>query len=132
MNFLFFLFDLFSNEKGESKDISHELDIEIIRYLKSMLDSNNQLVKSYRIVRDRFQENPEVNLKLRLIGRRSKDGRTYNLPTSSEIAALILSNDDDQLDNRDIVVESRTEGLQHISELHPKYLALQYPLIIPF
>ena len=89
-------------------------------------------MKSYRSVRDRFHENPEVTLKLRLIGRRTKDGRTYNLPTSSEIAALIFSDNDEQLDNRDIVVESRSEGLQRISELHPSYLALQYPLLIPF
>ncbi|XP_021985085.1 uncharacterized protein LOC110880993 [Helianthus annuus] len=62
----------------------------------------------------------------------SKDGRTYNLPTSSEVAALIVGDIEDALDNRDVVVESKKDGLQRISELHPSYLALQYPLFFPF
>ena len=52
-----------------------------------MLDSNNALVKSYRMVRDTLHENPCANLKLRLIGKKERDGKTYNLPTSSKIAA---------------------------------------------
>ena len=55
-----------------------------------MFDSKNELVKCYRMVRDCFDENPQINLKIRLIGRRQQDGRTYNLPTASEVAALIV------------------------------------------
>ncbi|KAJ0754825.1 hypothetical protein HanPI659440_Chr09g0351131 [Helianthus annuus] len=97
-----------------------------------MLDSNNQLVKTYRRVRDRFFDNPQVDLKLRLKAKRTKDGRTYNLPTSSEVAALIVGEIEDALDNRDVIVDSKKDGLQRISELHPSYIALQYPLLFPF
>ncbi|XP_012850131.1 PREDICTED: uncharacterized protein LOC105969906 [Erythranthe guttata] len=33
---------------------------------------------------------------------------------------------------RDIVVETQSKKLQHISELHPLYLSFQYPLIFPY
>nr|KAJ0226546.1 hypothetical protein LSAT_V11C100027120 [Lactuca sativa] len=61
---------------------SHSLDIEIRQFLKVMLDSTNELIKWYRMARYYFSENPHMDLKLRLIGRRQKDGRTYNLPVS--------------------------------------------------
>nr|KAJ0226239.1 hypothetical protein LSAT_V11C100049790 [Lactuca sativa] len=107
---------------GGEKDQSTTIDSDIIQDIKVMLDSNNVLVRSYMMVRDTFQKNPQVDMKLRLIGRRERDGRTYNLPTASEVAALI----------RDIVVETKTGFLQRISELHPSYLPLQYPLLFPY
>ncbi|KAK9060084.1 hypothetical protein SSX86_020788 [Deinandra increscens subsp. villosa] len=109
-----------------------EVEIEIINQLKDMLDSQNQLVKTYRMVRDTYEDNPQVELKLRLIGKRSKDGRKYNLPTASEVAALIIGDFEDNIEPRDIVVRTKAGPLQRINELHPSYLALQYPLLFPF
>ncbi|XP_035841352.1 uncharacterized protein LOC118488221 [Helianthus annuus] len=120
------------NSKKATSTSSDSLDTEIIEYLKVMLDSNNQLVKTYRRARDRFFDNPHVDLKLRLKAKRTKDGRTYNLPTSSEVAALIVGDIEDALDNRDVIVDSKKDGLQRISELHPSYITLQYPLLFPF
>ncbi|CAH1440172.1 unnamed protein product [Lactuca virosa] len=97
-----------------------------------MLDSNNVLVRSYRMVRDTFQKNPQVDMKLRLIRRRQRDGRTYNLPTASEVAALIVGDICESIEKRYIVVETKTGFLQRISELHPSYLPLQYPLLFPY
>ncbi|XP_076909945.1 uncharacterized protein LOC143567393 [Bidens hawaiensis] len=59
--------------------------------------------------------------------RRQQDGRTYNLPSSSEVAALIVG-DIGNIEPRDIIVETKTGSLKHISELHPSYVPLQYPL----
>ncbi|XP_022030290.1 uncharacterized protein LOC110931193 [Helianthus annuus] len=123
---------LFSQSRNRSTSTSETLDTEIIQYLKIMLDTNNQLVKTYRSVRDCLKVNPHVNLKLRLIGKREKDGRIYNLPTASEVAALIVGDITDSLEKRDIIVETQTGDLQRISELHPSYLALQYPLLFPY
>nr|KAJ0226041.1 hypothetical protein LSAT_V11C100012190 [Lactuca sativa] len=121
-------FIYFSGEKDQSTTI----DSDIIQDIKVMLDSNNVLVRSYRMVRDTFQKNPQVDMKLRLIGRRERDGRTYNLPTTSEVAALIVGDICDSIEKRDIVVETKTGFLQRISELHPSYLPLQYPLLFPY
>ncbi|XP_035845744.1 uncharacterized protein LOC118492079 [Helianthus annuus] len=92
--------------------------------------SNRQSVLG--MVRNHFHENPQANLKLRLIYKRDKDGRTYNLPSTNEIAALIVDDLDPSIDRRDILIETESGMLQRISELHPSYLALQYPILFPF
>ena len=97
-----------------------------------MLDSCNPLVKSFRMVRDCFKQNDWQNVRLKLIGIRDKDGRVFNLPTAEEIAALIIGDFDGAFDKRDIIVQTQSGDLQRISELHPSYLALQYPLIFPY
>jgi hypothetical protein len=84
------------------------------------------------MVRDCVLENEFENVTLKLIGTREKDGRVYNLPTSSEIVALIIGDFDGAFDNRDIIVRSKSGALQRINELHPSYLAMQYPLIFPY
>ncbi|MFS8003020.1 putative helitron helicase-like domain-containing protein [Helianthus anomalus] len=107
-------------------------DFQIIEELKVMLDSNNALVKSYRQARNCFNENPYIDLKLRLIGKRAKDGRTYNLPEASKVAALVIGDFTQAVENRDIVVKTKSGRLERISELHPSYLSLQYPLLFPY
>ncbi|XP_021994041.1 uncharacterized protein LOC110890722 [Helianthus annuus] len=111
---------------------NNQLDSTTIKGLKDMLDSCNPLVQSFRMVRDCFQENEWQDVSLKLIGTRDKDGRVHNLPTASEISALITSDFDGAFDKRDIVVRKKSGVLQRISELHPSYLALQYPLIFPY
>nr|KAJ0203081.1 hypothetical protein LSAT_V11C500297320 [Lactuca sativa] len=122
----------FGGENQRSTSNSSILDNDIIQDLKLMLDSNNVLVQSYRMVRDCFHQNPHVDIKLRLIGRRDHDGRIYNLPSASEVAALIVGDIGDSIDNRDIVVQTSSGSLRRISELHPSYLPLQYPLLFPY
>ncbi|XP_035840228.1 uncharacterized protein LOC118487462 [Helianthus annuus] len=107
-------------------------DVQIIEELKVMLDTHNALVQSYRQARNCFNENPYVDLKLRLIGKRSKDDRTYNLPEASEVAALVIGDFTQAVENRDIVVKTKSGRLERISELHPSYLSLQYPLLFPY
>ncbi|KAK9698409.1 hypothetical protein RND81_08G102300 [Saponaria officinalis] len=58
----------------------------------------------------------------------AKDGRTYNLPTANEVAALIVGDIGCAVDERDIIIQTENGMLQRINELHPSYLALQYPL----
>ncbi|XP_022003820.2 uncharacterized protein LOC110901291 [Helianthus annuus] len=120
----------FSQNSSSSNE--QAIDVEIIEELKRMLDSHNALVKSYRMARDCFKHNPHIDLKLRLIGKRSKDGRTYNLPEASEVAALVVGDITQAVENRDIVVKTKTGRIERISELHPSYLALQYPLLFPY
>ncbi|XP_035835770.1 uncharacterized protein LOC110888207 [Helianthus annuus] len=99
-----------SSSKDASSSSAAALDRQLIEHIKDVLDIDNQLVKSYRMVKDSFQDNPQLSLKLRLIGRREKDGRTYNLPTAGEVAALIVGDLDSAIDSRDIIVETQTDG----------------------
>nr|XP_043639178.1 uncharacterized protein LOC122610249 [Erigeron canadensis] len=82
------------------------------------------------MVRDRLNLNENEDIKLRLSNHRAKDGRRYNFPTASEVAAIIIGDID--ADKRDIVLETRSGCLKRISELHFSYLALQYPLLFPY
>ncbi|XP_035837979.1 uncharacterized protein LOC110942640 [Helianthus annuus] len=123
---------LFGDSTTQSSSKQRAFDVKFIKYLTDMLDSHNMLVKTYRMVRNHIHENPNVSLKLRLISQRDRDGRTYNLPTSSEIAALIVGDMDKTIDHRDIIVKEQSGVLKRISELHPSYLALQYPILFPY
>src|SRR5436305_7247905 len=82
--------------------------------------------------RDRMLREGNLNVKVRLIGRRGTDVRPYNLPSVYEVVALVVGDFDQSLGDRDIIVESQTGLLKRISELHPSYLGLQYPLLFPY
>ncbi|XP_076929536.1 uncharacterized protein LOC143593980 [Bidens hawaiensis] len=111
------------NEISNRRDIFREtdstdkvLDNQIINFLKDMLDSHNPLVKSYRIARDCFQQNPKLDLKLRIIGTRKGDARTYNLPTTSKVAALVVGDIGDAVDKRYIIVTTQSGSLKQIPD----------------
>ncbi|GJZ30839.1 hypothetical protein Tco_0575886 [Tanacetum coccineum] len=78
-------------------------------------DSNDLIKQFPRMARDRFSSTGQQDVKLKLIGRRQKDGRTYNLPTMSEVAAIIIGDMDASFDKRDIVVETQSGLLQRIN-----------------
>ncbi|XP_076907478.1 uncharacterized protein LOC143563946 [Bidens hawaiensis] len=107
------------------------LDTKIIIWLKEMLDRQNVLVQTYRMARDVYKQQPVTDLKLRLICNRQQDGRTYNLPTTSEVAALIVGDIEELYKPRDIVVNKVGGKLEYMNELHPSYVPLQYPLLHP-
>jgi hypothetical protein len=96
-----------------------------------MLDQHNVHAKSFRMARDILKANPVMNLKLKLIAERRSDGRIYNQPTVSEVAALIVG-DVDYAEKRDIILHKSGGSLKRIDEFHPSYLSYQYPLIFPY
>ncbi|GKB97275.1 hypothetical protein Tco_0983412, partial [Tanacetum coccineum] len=61
-----------------------------------------------------------------------KTTKQYNAPTVSEVAALIVNDFGDGLPTRDIIVNGKDDRPKHVSELHPSYMALQYPLLFPY
>ncbi|KAK2430307.1 hypothetical protein QL285_028654 [Trifolium repens] len=54
------------------------------------------------------------------------------MPTTTEIAGLIVGDLGQSNGRRDIVIEHKSEGLQRIKEFHPKFMAMQYPLLFPY
>ncbi|XP_071737862.1 uncharacterized protein [Rutidosis leptorrhynchoides] len=124
--------DAYSSGNSKTTSNQYALIPETVYQLKGLLDFNNPLVKKFRMTRDRFDMNENEHIRIKLIGSRDTDGRTYNLPSANEVAALIIGDIDGTCDKRDIVIEHRRKGLKRISELHPSYLALQYPLLFPY
>ncbi|XP_071725808.1 uncharacterized protein [Rutidosis leptorrhynchoides] len=121
-----------NSNKAKPKNTRTDIDKSIVFQLKGLLDITNPLVEQFRQARDRFDMNSSEPIRLKIIGSRSKDGRTHNLPTAHEVAALIIGDIDGTTDKRDIIVETKSKRLERISELHPSYLALQYPLLFTY
>ena len=48
------------------------------------------------------------------------------------MAALITTDFGEGISIRDVIVNNKDMGPQRISELHPSYMALQYPLLFPY
>ena len=111
---------------------SAELDDAIVSNLLTMFDHCNVLVQSFRMVRDRVKENELLAVQLIIKSSRSGDGRLQNMPTVSEIAGLIVGNIDETIAVRDIIVYDRKMGLSRISDLHPSFMAMQYPLLFSY
>nr|XP_025887491.1 uncharacterized protein LOC112941712 [Solanum lycopersicum] len=109
-----------------------DIDPEIVQGLSVMLEEHNILVKTFRMARDRYKEHHECEFRLRLLSNRTTDGRQYNLPTTSEVAGLIVGGLTEENFQRDIIVEHRKNGLQRISDLHPSFMSMTYPLIHPY
>ena len=97
-----------------------------------MIDTHNPHAKAFRMARDRMQMGDSSDMRLQPISKRNTDGRRYNLPTTSEVAALIVGEVDDDVSFRDIILHTKSGQLQRINEMHPAYLALQYPLLFPY
>lgn len=104
---------------------------QIVIKLKSMLDECNVFAKSFRMAKERYEATPIRDLRLKLIFDRATDGRIDNVPTVSNVAALIVG-DTDTSSNRDIILETQSGQLKRIDERHPGYLGLQYPLLFPY
>ncbi|PWA97669.1 hypothetical protein CTI12_AA026920 [Artemisia annua] len=79
------------------------LDRNIMNEVKYILDGSSDLVKTFRRARDRYTEDNEQNIRIKLVAKRGKSGRQYTLPTADE----------------------------RINIFHPMYLPLQYPLLMP-
>nr|GEY38738.1 hypothetical protein CTI12_AA123990 [Tanacetum cinerariifolium] len=112
--------------------------------LKKLLDYNDPtaskfkdqirtsaMAKSFRMAKEWCRSHGDANFGLRLLSERTTI-RQYNAPTIFEVSVHIINDFGDDLPIRDIVVNKNNIGPQHISELHPSYMALQYPLLFPF
>ncbi|KAL7085980.1 hypothetical protein ACP275_14G310800 [Erythranthe tilingii] len=110
---------------------SNELSNSIVNDLKDMLDQYNPYAQAYRMVRDKIESSAFHEVKLRLLGKRGHDARRYNLPSASEVAALIVGDFDSADAERDIIVETQSGLLRRVSVVSPAYLPLQYPLLFP-
>lgn len=96
-----------------------------------MLYENNILAKSFRMARDRFKEEDYHDYTLRLISERGRKG-THSMPSASEVAALVVKDPTEESVGRDIVVEYKDMVPKRISEIHPKFMSMQYPLLFTY
>lgn len=105
------------------------LDNVLVRQLQDLLHTHNNYIRSLKTAIESVPQNaPNFNIVIHAdkVPAGEHRGR-YNAPSTSEVAVIIS---DQQFDRRDIVIRSRDNNLQRISEIHRSYDALQYPLIL--
>lgn len=121
--------------------IDANLTREIMARLHDTIMIYNPLVQIYKSA---FQlAINQSYITLRLCQDSGLDNRRYNLPSNSEIAILLPGSENVVAQHgqqwRDIILHTHAEvgdnnqvRFQRISEIHPLYLPLQYPLLFPF
>ncbi|GJY99326.1 ATP-dependent DNA helicase PIF1-like protein [Tanacetum coccineum] len=113
------------------KDNRDGVDAATVHTLTQMLDQYSSVAKAFRMARNWCHSHASVNVELRLLSERT-NARQYNKPTVAEVAALITNDFGNGILSRDIIVNKLHYGPKRISELHPAYMALQYPLLFPY
>jgi len=107
----------------EGEDLTFKSSI--VKDIREALDNcDNPYVKTYMTIRDTLTTQDAPAVKLRILGKRGRDGRRYNLPTASEVVALVVGDFDAADFDRDVVVETRSGLLQRISVFQPAYWPL--------
>ena len=112
-------------------DRSDEINQEIVSGLIVMLDEKNELVKKFRTARDRFEKDNVVELDIFLKVSKATDGRENRPGPSNEVAGILVGDQEETDQSRDVIVDEIKSGLQRIPNIHPKLMALQYPLLFP-
>lgn len=107
-----------------------DLNAHTLESLQTMLNANHQYVPLYQHAYEILQHyDPTNDAEIRLRLSEGLNRHTYNLPTTDEIAVILPDNNSNQ--PRDIVLRLRSGPLRRISDLHPAYVPLQYPLLFP-
>jgi len=83
---------------------SDPLEPPVVGQLLDTLDTHNPLAKQFRLARDRLAENGNEEFIIRIIGAREGDPVQYNLPTTDQLAMLVVGDFSLDTFQRDIVV----------------------------
>ncbi|KAF8793229.1 hypothetical protein HNY73_004738 [Argiope bruennichi] len=98
----------------------------IVILLENFLDDQNQLIRLFKRVSPRLQnDNYQIVIKADKLPLSEHAGR-FNAPTVDEVAVIMVG---DPVDKRAIKITRRDNTVSTISDLHRSYDALQYPLI---
>lgn len=62
---------------------------------------------------------------------RSESGRVNNICPSDEVAGIMVGDQEETEEGRDIIIQDKMGGLQRVTNIHPKLMALQYPILFP-
>lgn len=69
-------------------------------------------------------------MRLRLIG--DTFDKRYGKATCFEVVGLIFGDVDDLINCRDVILDRKSTGLQGINDLHPAFMAMQYPVFFSY
>ena len=100
--------------------------------LQSVLERCNPYIDVYQQAFNLSENTTLPEYRIQLDFRKGSDRRRYNLPTASEELAMLIPGDENALANaQDIIIRHRGGALQRISQCHPAFLSLHFPLLFP-
>ncbi|KAK9072558.1 hypothetical protein SSX86_008992 [Deinandra increscens subsp. villosa] len=123
-----------SNEISNRLSIFEEdgrpvLNASIISSIVEVLDSCNELVRLFRTAKELTSTCNPPDFAICLFN--SQYQMSYDLPTPGCIGA-ILYGPESSSEQYDIVLHPKDGVLRRVSNLHPSYMPLQYPLLFPY
>jgi hypothetical protein len=105
---------------------------DTMAFLQQCLLDCNPFVAVYTQADALTRANPVPDYRLRLDFLEATDQRHYNLPTThGELAAIIPGDIDTCIGSRNILIHEQGGPLLRITEIHPSYIALHFPLLAP-
>jgi Helitron helicase-like domain at N-terminus len=105
---------------------------DTMQILQNILLETNEYSQIFLHASEILQTTPARDLAICFVADPSTDERRYNPPTADELAAIIPGDEMAVTRPRDILLHSRTGGVQHISDLHCSYCPLHYVLLFPY
>ncbi|XP_071729024.1 uncharacterized protein [Rutidosis leptorrhynchoides] len=99
----------------------------VVSQLIELLDTHNELVKLFRIARDKCRDSEVPTFCVRLFS--VSGSRQHALPTSDAIGAIVFDSGPRATTDYDVIVEPRGEVPRCINKLHPMYMSPQFPLM---
>ncbi|KAH7865779.1 hypothetical protein Vadar_011094 [Vaccinium darrowii] len=100
----------------------------IVEKLKHILDAYNPFVQNFR----QLAQYPDIQDYKLIIKEQPVDRRQYDLPTASQVAAIIVGGDEAALiKGRDTIIQSIGGNLLNIQDITDFYDPMQYPLLLP-
>ena len=96
--------------------------------LQKMLHEHNIYVKTFKSALERMSTSTD-NYFIQIHASKTPQGehqRRYNAPVSDDVGIVIVG---EHFKTRDILLHTRSDAVQRISETHRSYDALQYPLL---
>ncbi|XP_024190810.1 uncharacterized protein LOC112194807 isoform X4 [Rosa chinensis] len=107
---------------------SEVLERGMVEKIQQILNQHNPFVQTFRSLGQR-QDLPNCRL---IIREQPSDRRQYNLPSASQVAAIIVGGDDINPNGRDFIVETISGQLWNVKDSVGYYDPMQYPLLLPY
>ncbi|KAL6140312.1 hypothetical protein ACLB2K_058612 [Fragaria x ananassa] len=107
---------------------SEVLERGIVQKIQQILNQHNPFVQTFRSLGQR-QDLPNCRL---IIREQPSDRRQYNLPTASQVAAVIVGGDDINPNGRDFIIQTISGRRQTVKDSVGYYDPMQYPLLLPY
>ncbi|PWA45825.1 hypothetical protein CTI12_AA514160 [Artemisia annua] len=101
-----------------------------VQGLIDFLDHNNALVKLFRTARDKLRDANIPNFSIRLFG--VVGANQYELPAGDSIGAIVYEGGPETMTDYDVVIEWHSREPEAVNKLHPRYMALQFPLLFVY